>query len=348
MKMKLNLLLIGIIVPFFAISQGGKRPLVEYSPLYEDPNINYISAHVDFLCFNMRSYNGSFSVVPGIKGKKDKFSIEAQFEICYLDRLNQRLTSSDRGSKSIYEHSMSNEFSLIGGYAIFDKVQEEDVSVKLKTSNDTIYKAAFKANVGTKFTVDLGFQKGVTNYYFEESLLGRYEIGGTYVYNNEPANLVSSPGSGTSTDADHGGISSYYAYNFLVLGASKYKQLDFKGVFGRYGERVVKFNKRIFAHALINLGGSFENIAKTEPLYLGSLSGGSQSDDLYITREIEIDSHIKKMPIGFRFGSEFNEPDGHGFGVGADVTVFPGASGNILNNIALNMKFRYSFGVQIK
>lgn len=310
-----------------------------YSIKNEAGLFDFVNLKLNILNANMSNHNFNMSANANMSFIYNKIRGDINYDISYWNRIAEWIFQ-ESSHNSIYKDGPTNSFRASIGYIFKKEEQKEEISVDLKQEGNTNYYTNIMSPVGYNWSLDLGFEKGVSYYYFGDN----YKLTALDISTNQRIEIGSSTGSysisevGTITEA----VSSYYNYLFLSLGVSKSSSLDMSIDFSDYGIKKSEINTRIYANLLFNLNSSFENINYAVAEYDSTTYSRSLA-----YKEYQLNDDNKTLPVGLRLGYEASGINGFGLSLGLEGGLFPGTVSGLKNNFFVNLKMGFSFGKRL-
>lgn len=314
--------------------------VLSYSVSEEKGLYNFIYGNLYVLDANVNNYNLNLGSDLEIGGIHNRIRWKTEYDFSYFNRINNNF-GNDPSNNSIYENTPSNSFKAEIGYVFKQLEYQTDHSLQIK-NNDTIFFADVTSAQGKRYTIDLGFDKGVTYYTFNknkaiQAMDVESGIVTTIASDQKPPNIITVDNIKTIVSDN---VSSYLYYNYITLGVSKYVTYSLKGEFLRNGKKRSSRAYRLYSAFLINYKTAIDNIAytniNTKTLY-----------PIYYTF-YQLQGYTKFLPVGIKAG--FDRFSGNSLSVltGVEGGMIPGPTGNIVNNLYLKLKIGISLTNIIK
>jgi hypothetical protein len=311
---------VAILASLSAVAQRGRNDIpdgVTIDILQNNVNKPFFLTHIQLFSGNISRYNTAFNTGMGMKAMYNKFYVAADWEMYYADGISEYMFDTGNRGSSVYKPIKSRNGSFLVGFAFAEKEVEEDITFNLKSTGNINYVTKVPGMVGKRYMAEIGFTQGFTWYGIDG-----YEARGKNI----------TGGAATPASFNTNGVSTVMDYSFISLGVSKLDYCNMQVNVREFGRRSNQYLYRYYAHALLGLKNSVDDI------YI-------QNDNLAVSGyydRIEIDEHIEKVRLGFKLGYEMDTMDGIGFGGGFEVGYFPGLSGHTTNNLFLGFKTRLS------
>ncbi len=308
-----NLILIPFV--FFGLNLKAQSDTILYELVENNINYSYLGGGLSY-DLDLTGYNISIGTL-GLNAKfyNPKFESNIRWRHHFLegDRLLENSVSS------IYQKEASNDIELGFNYFFRNKTVQNEVAVTLGKSGNTTYMTFVDAKSSKRFGFETGLKKGVTFYNF-----GDHEFETESVVGNINHPPLFEPKAAT-----------YMNYTILSLGINKVEVEGLTIITKRYGIKETHSFEKIYGKVLFMLSSEFDDVLVTHD----ATESTPEYSEIYSVNEID------RLPIGFRIGYEIYSTgkllDG---GWAIEAGIDPGAGGNVVNNLALNLKLTINLG----
>jgi hypothetical protein len=305
-------------LPFAVSAQKDGDDTVRYSVLVDDPGQAYFGIGPSY---NMSINNYNFTLAAfGLSGFYNSELFAFQFNSRY--HLGERLadfSGNETYAQSIYEPEHSRDIEALATYYFKSDNTKGTVRIQLDKRGNTEVVTDIPARIQTRYGVDLGFMSGVTYYNFQESVV---------------LNGVDNAGNTAQLESiNEKGISSYYKYSFLKIGANRTWFTNLVVKTDKYGRRQNSGPSGIYAQAFIGLAGTLDDVF---------IPYDYSNPDVGPYTQYEINS-VGFNRLGGCIGYYTYGINKMGVGWSGEIGLFPGPKTNIGQNVYLDLKLHFHF-----
>jgi hypothetical protein len=311
--MKKIFLIVFMLSVFVTVSQN-----LTYSVVSNNPETGFFVVNIDPWNVLASQSRLSFSGQAGMKLYKSGFYLNLSGDFHYIDNL---ASSSDRMfGQSIYEDQKSRNVNALVGYLISWK-KNGPIKFHLKSGPGTGGK---RVDTYGKVNIDykqyFGLEGGIRSGYSFLTYKGEATLNGKDYYSNSEVPI-----------SDF--FTTYMQYSWVQCGFTFGKIINSEVNFSGYGNRTASYMTKSYAHLILPISNSLEDIYFTP-------DNGSST---LLTYRYILNDAVPLSKIGFRAGYEFI-PMKKLMGVGLEIGTLPGIKNG--GNFYISTKLSFNFGAR--
>lgn len=330
-------LILSILIVTTVSAQKSHEQVYKYEVKNENAFLNYFTVDLYPVSVYYSGYHFNFGLDIGTTFQYGRVNGKLYYNYSYWNRINNIVQESSHNS--INKNTASSYLLGEIGITLFKKEKTKPTKIILEKTRNIIYYSIIDATNGSSWAIDFGIQKGRSYYQFGNNstikgLNTSTDIVEDFV--SDPNNL-SDAMNGTSSITINDEISTYLDYQILSIGISKTISHDITIDTDKFGQCNSNRIVRIYGAILFN-SAKLDNVNYQYTEIDANNTWFGSSSRVISPSEVVLDGYTQIMKTGFKLGIEKRNMRGFNESYGIEGGIFPGASGNIFNNLFLSFK----------